>query len=100
MKLQRFILITLLIVFIHFVATAQTRAVDGKAIFESKCTRCHGSNGTKGAFGAKNLRKSTLNDEKLINVISNGRWIMPRWKNELSPEQIQAVITYIKTLRG
>lgn len=78
---------------------AREPAEDGKAIFEKKCTRCHGSDGTRGLFGARNLQTSRLSDEALYFTISEGRRIMPSWKKKLKPEQINQVIAYIKTLR-
>jgi len=73
--------------------------MNGKILFEKKCTGCHGYDGTKGAYGAKNLRKSKLDNEVLLKAISNGNWIMPKWKKRLSPGQIQAIADYIKTFR-
>lgn len=100
MKLK--IIIPLLFIIHSFAvkAQAQQTADDGKLIFEKKCTRCHGSDGTKGYLGAKNLRKSRLDDDGLFATITNGRWIMPSWKRKLTPQQIHAVIVYIKTLRN
>ena len=77
----------------------QTTPVEGKIVFEKNCVRCHGSDGTLGKFGAKNLHKSKLNLEETVRIISNGKWIMPRWKKKLSMEQILSVATYVKTLR-
>lgn len=80
-------------------ATILPAPTGGKAIFESKCAVCHGRDGGRGRFGAKDLRKSTLDDTQLFNTISNGRAVMPRWKDRLSTDQINDVIVYIKTLR-
>jgi mono/diheme cytochrome c family protein len=73
--------------------------MNGKILFKKNCTGCHGYDGTKGAYGAKNLRKSKLDNEALVKAISNGNWIMPKWKKRLSPGQIQAIADYIKTFR-
>jgi len=100
MKLKFIILSAFLIHTISLKAQAQQVTEDGKLIFEKNCTRCHGYDGTKGYWGAKNLRKSKLDDEKLYATIANGRWIMPSWKRKLTPDQIHAVIAYIKTLRN
>jgi mono/diheme cytochrome c family protein len=71
----------------------------GKMIFQNNCTRCHGKDGLAGRFGAKNLQKSKLNDKQLFNIISNGRWLMPKWEKVLNDGQISAVILYVKTLK-
>lgn len=71
----------------------------GRILFESNCSRCHGADGTKGLFGAKNLRKSQLSDSAIIEQIRSGRRIMPPFKKRLRPEEIQQIAIYIKTLR-
>ncbi|HMF70114.1 MAG TPA: cytochrome c [Flavitalea sp.] len=70
----------------------------GKKIFETNCVRCHGNDGTKGKFGAKNLQKTGLSDNELFRVISDGKRIMPGWKHKLSADEIDSVKEYVKTL--
>lgn len=72
---------------------------DGKTVFEDKCARCHGKDGTKGLLGAKNLQISTLPDAELLQVITKGRRIMPAWGNKLSVQELQLVLNYVKQLR-
>lgn len=81
------------------VANAQKPPLTGRALFEKKCTPCHGADGTRGRWGAKNLQISRLDNEELLNTISKGRGIMPSWGKRLSIAQIASVIEYIKTLR-
>ena len=71
----------------------------GKEIFESNCARCHGTDGTKGKWGAKNLKLSNLADNELLAIISNGKRIMPAWNHTLTTNEIELVKEYIKTLR-
>jgi cytochrome c6 len=77
-----------------------TVAGNGKLIFETHCSKCHGADGARGRFGAKDLRKSVLNDEAYFAIISEGRRFMPRWKNKLTDAERMAVIAYIKTLKS
>lgn len=72
---------------------------NGKTIFSENCVRCHGVDGTKGKWGAKNLKQSKLSDPALVNIISTGKGWMPSWKNKLSEKEIVAVVDYVKTLR-
>lgn len=74
-------------------------APDGKAIFETKCARCHGNDGTKGLLGARNLQTSQLPDAELLQVVTKGRRIMPAWGNRLSNGELQQVVQYVKQLR-
>lgn len=89
-----------LLILCTFLAKAQNNTVEnGKDIFEHKCQRCHGSDGTKGLFGAKNLQVSRLENTELISIISKGKRGMPRWERKLSPTEIESVAAYIKSLR-
>lgn len=74
--------------------------LNGKVLFETKCAKCHGTDGNKGQYGAKNLRKSRLSDDELFTTIGNGSWIMPKWKKKLTREQLLSVAAYVKTLRN
>lgn len=78
---------------------AQTIPLTGKSLFEKKCATCHGNDGTKGRWGAKNLHISKLNDDELFVTISTGKGFMPKWGKKLTQAQILAVIEYIKILR-
>ncbi|MGY3211978.1 c-type cytochrome [Mucilaginibacter sp. HD30] len=74
-------------------------AINGKTLYVKHCTKCHGENGSKGQWGAKDLRKSKLGPEELFNKISAGGWIMPQWRKTFSQAEIEAVGNYVKTLR-
>jgi len=79
---------------------AQSETGDGKMLFSANCVKCHGDDGARGRWGAKNLRASRLDDAALQTIISNGRGIMPRWSKKLDQNQVMALIVYIKTLRS
>jgi cytochrome c6 len=72
----------------------------GKEIYEHNCAHCHGIDGTKGKWGAKNLKVSILSDTELLAIISNGKRAMPTWNQNLSQNEIELVKDYIKTLRS
>ncbi len=82
-------------------AGPQTIAVSGKEIFEEKCTLCHGSDGKLGMSGAKDLSATVLDHQSIVTMISEGKNTMAPYKAVLSPEQIEAVASYIETdLKG
>lgn len=83
----------------HYTAYAQNPPLTGRFLFEKKCATCHGNDGTRGRWGAANLKISKLRNDELLYTISNGRSIMPNWGKKLSAVQITSVIEYIKTLR-
>jgi mono/diheme cytochrome c family protein len=93
---------TLTLVFLVALAAfpgQKTSLPDGRTIFEGKCARCHGYDGTKGLLGAKNLQISHLPDAELLRVVTNGRKIMPAWGKRLSGQELQLVVNYVKQLR-
>ncbi|NII25955.1 cytochrome c [Pseudoflavitalea sp. X16] len=71
----------------------------GQELFERYCKQCHGKDGTRGLFGAKNLQTSQLSDEALYTTIAKGRKVMPAWEKKLDANQLGLVVTYVKTLR-
>lgn len=78
----------------------KTTFENGRIVFQNNCIRCHGYEGNLGKQGAKNLQVSKLNDSQLLEIISNGKWAMPKWKKLLTPEQLSAVALYVKSLRN
>lgn len=71
----------------------------GQQIFVSNCSSCHGLDGKLGASGAKDLSVSTVDPNLSRTIITSGKGSMPSFKQVLTPEQIEQVITYINTLR-
>ena len=72
-------------------------AINGKEIFEEKCTLCHGGDGKLGMSGAKDLSVTTLNHQAIVDIITNGKNTMASYKTTLSPQQIEAVSVYIES---
>jgi mono/diheme cytochrome c family protein len=81
--------------------TATPNPAQGATIFKSICYACHGPN------GEGTDRAPALNDQKLLSqfddtwfrqTVSQGRPSqgMPTWGKVLSPEQINAVVAYIR----
>lgn len=76
-------------------------AVNGKEIFEEKCSLCHGNDGKLGMSGAKDLSATQLNHQGIVAIITDGKNTMASYKTVLSAEQIEAVASYIETdLKG
>ena len=94
------------------VAFAQTQsssgaqAGTGKEIFTRKCELCHGSDGAGTPVG-KSLKVADLrsalvqkkSDADLSHVISQGKNSMPGFSNDLSADDIKAVLSYVRTLK-
>lgn len=80
-------------------AFSHPKGPDGQTIYERKCSRCHGDDGTAEKKGADNLKESDLSNEALTIIITEGKKKMPAFGKKLTPEEIQAVVNYTKTLR-
>lgn len=71
----------------------------GESLYKQHCARCHGNDGTKGMFGARNLQRSMLADTAVTLQIQRGKGFMPGFRKKLSTEQLQELVTYVKSLR-
>ncbi len=85
----------------------------GQQIFKSRCVLCHGKYGEGDGRMKKVLKNpppfdltaSRQSDEYLKKIITYGGESvsrskhMPPWGDELSPEEIESVIVYLKTIR-
>ena len=83
----------------HLSNKSSTHYSPGELLFEKHCSACHGLDGTKGRFGARNLQKSVLSDKQYQRIIVKGKGIMPSWDKKLAPNEIIEIIVYIKTLK-
>ena len=76
---------------------------NGKALFVKNCVVCHGAEG-QGTIGPNFTDKYWIyggHAKDLFTVVKNGaKNGMKAWKDELSPTEIQNVISYIHTLKG
>jgi mono/diheme cytochrome c family protein len=93
-----------------------THAVSGKSAYIQTCGRCHGAEG-KGNKNADKFFNTTIprlntaavqakTDAELKNLINNGSSVMPPveieesgFKHRLPPQDVDAVIAYVRTLK-
>jgi mono/diheme cytochrome c family protein len=84
----------------------------GKAVYKEKCERCHGPGGLGDGKDAEpehqedmdltNPRRTERNSDGVVFYkVMNGRKVpkMPAFKDELTKEQVWAVVAYAQTLR-
>jgi cytochrome c oxidase cbb3-type subunit 3 len=86
-------------------AGGQTNAA---ALFSKNCARCHGRDGRASglkakATGARNLTdakwQDRVSDERIFNSINNGKGKMPAYGKKLSEAEIDALVSYVRTLK-
>ena len=71
----------------------------GRNVYSSKCSACHGDDGTRGLAGAKDLSTSTLSDQEVTEIIKSGKGSMAGYGAILSEKELSQVVEYVKTLR-
>jgi alcohol dehydrogenase (cytochrome c) len=76
------------------VALAAADRANGRAVFDSLCSACHGVNGEGGHGGGPSLRAAT-SQSAVTRVVTDGRNLMPPFGATLSAEQIRDVVAHV-----
>ena len=91
----------------HQVATAGSPVLTavGGSIYATKCAACHGASGQGGGHGtfpalAGDPLVNASDAAGMIGLIEHGRSMMPSWKGQLSPGDVAAVGTFIRSAWG
>lgn len=72
----------------------------GEQLYQIHCARCHGSDGRKGASGAKNLKESSLSNTQIMDIVSKGKGTMPSYKNTIKGDSSYIWLAdYVQSLR-
>jgi mono/diheme cytochrome c family protein len=78
-------------------------STDGKTLYLANCAACHGIDGG-GSRGPSLISGplGKLSEEELVKKIGKGKPLagMPRFRRDLSQEQIRAIAGYVFGLRG
>jgi mono/diheme cytochrome c family protein len=86
----------------------QSQAERGRAVYEARCTRCHGADGAGRTRMAEVVEppdmtdpawQRQLSDARMIASVANGRGQMPAFKKKLSRQEIVAAVAYVRTLK-
>jgi mono/diheme cytochrome c family protein len=76
------------------------------ATFKQKCATCHGPDGKADTPAGKAMKVRSfaspevakMTDEQLADIIEKGQGKMPKYGASLKPEEIKAMVGYIRTL--
>jgi mono/diheme cytochrome c family protein len=72
---------------------------NGEQIYKAACVTCHGPDGKLGLVGAKDLTLSPLSHAEKADLITNGKGNMTPFKGQLSEQEIEAVATYVDSMK-
>lgn len=83
---------------------AEAAKIDGKKIFMANCVACHGDKG-QGGIGPNMTDDYYIHGGSINDIFSTIKYGvqnkgMISWESKLSPIEMQAVASYVKTLRG
>lgn len=76
----------------------ETNHYFGRSLFNLNCALCHGRDGKLG-HGAKDLTVSMLTKEEMIATVEQGRGAMMPYRDILTSKEIDAVVTYVRSLQ-
>jgi cytochrome c6 len=79
---------------------------DAGKIYQGKCVGCHAADGSGSAIGkklgARDFRIADVqkeSDAELGDTIAKGKNKMPGYEKTLKPDDIKALVVYIRTLK-
>lgn len=76
------------------------RKTAGSTLFAQKCSSCHGDDGTAGISNASDLQRSVMDSLSMVHTITNGRGVMPAFKEQLTAAEIGELSSYLMILRN
>ena len=89
------------------IASVPDATFSAEAIYKNNCSVCHGDRGDGRSRASNSLVPPPLNftvaggltREYMISVVAQGKpgTAMTSWKTRLTPEQIEAVVDYVRT---
>jgi mono/diheme cytochrome c family protein len=91
-------------------AAIAARAADGLELFVTHCAPCHGADGKARTPAGKKLGAKDLSESKLANADiekqilagtkdPKGNERMPSFKAKLAPDEVAAIVAFVKTFR-
>src|SRR5258708_24116274 len=78
----------------------------GETLFKTKCATCHGPDGKADTPAGKSMKirsfsdpeTKKLSDDELAAIIEKGKNKMPAYGKSMKPDEIKAMVAYIRSL--
>lgn len=94
------------LVFLITMPVAVRAQAGGEGVFKAKCVLCHGADGSGNTNLGKQLQAANLrskevqkkSDAELHKIVHDGNGNMPPFADQLTDDEINQVIKYIRTL--
>ena len=89
-------------------AAASSQAERGRAVYEAKCTRCHGADGAGRTRMGEIVEPPDMSDPawqrrhgsaRMVASVTNGLGQMPAFRKKLTRQEIAAAVAYVRTLK-
>ncbi len=72
---------------------------NGKLLYNAACASCHGADGKLGLTGASDLTATTFTHSEKVAIITDGKGNMTPFRGQLSEQDIEAVATYVDSMK-
>lgn len=110
MNFRKLTLAILVMAILSMPAASWAAGNEGAELFKSKCVMCHGADASGDTAmgkkaGIKDLRSpevQKLTDAQITDTITKGKEgkvKMPEYGSKLKPEQIKALVSYIRSIK-
>lgn len=104
----KFLFVTAALAFATASSVRAQQPVNAASLYSKSCATCHGPKGTPSAsmshsMGVPDFSKpatlASLPDSVLVATVTNGKGrLMASFKGRLTPEEIVALVAYVRTL--
>jgi mono/diheme cytochrome c family protein len=73
-------------------------SADGEEIYQERCASCHGGDGSGASGPSLEGVAERLSLDEHREIVERGKGSMPSWDDTLSPEEIDAVVDYQRSV--
>lgn len=83
-----------------FGQNAGSFALSDNPVYKKNCAKCHGKTAEGRHFGGPSLvaeKTTSMSADDLRDIITNGKHRMPKFSAKLTADQIDALVTQIKS---